>query len=158
MSSKAETLAALEAGYSLFRASIADLDDDAYSEPWLGSWDLAHCLAHMAGWYREITGSIARVGRGERPTPGGVDYADTDGWNERLTSDAKQGRDALRDWDEAYRAYYDAGATLPESLFGIDPEKGKPRIGVRLLDGAGIHHFAEHQPQLDAWLASRRGR
>ena len=45
---------------------------------------------------------------------------------------------------------------LDEGLYGIDPEKGRPRIGNRLLDGPGLHHFDEHRPQLESWLASRR--
>ncbi|MBE0607887.1 MAG: hypothetical protein IH609_00765, partial [Dehalococcoidia bacterium] len=75
MATKAEALAALDSGYQKFRAPLAALDDAAYAEPWLGTWNLSQCLAHMEGWYREMTAAIERVGRGERPTPEGVDYS-----------------------------------------------------------------------------------
>ena len=73
MATKDEALAALDEGYRQFREPIAALDDAAYGEPWLGTWNLSECLAHMAGWYREMAGAIERVGRGERPAPDGVD-------------------------------------------------------------------------------------
>jgi hypothetical protein len=156
MATKAEALAALDAGYRAFRAPIAGLDDEAYSEPWLGEWNLSQCLAHMEGWYREMTEAIKRVARGERPTPDGVDYSDADTWNERFALDARPGRAALAAWDAAFQAYRRAAESLPESLYGDDPERGRPLIGNRLLFGAGIHHFEEHQPQLESWLRSRK--
>jgi hypothetical protein len=156
MTSKEEALAQLEEGYHRFRAGIADLDDAAYGETWLGSWNLSQVLAHMAGWFREMTGAFERVARGERPTPEGVDYSDPEPWNARFAAQALPGRAALADWDAAFASYRQAAAALAADRFGVDPESGRPRIGNRLLQGAGIGHFEEHQPELDAWLASRR--
>lgn len=155
MATKAEALAALDSGFRKFRAPLAALDDGAYAEPWLGTWNLSQCLAHMEGWYREMTAAIERVGRGERPTPEGVDYSNADTWNEKFALRAKPGRAALQAWDAAFRAYRDAASALPESLYGEDAEKGRPLIGNRLLQAAGIHHFEEHQADLEKWLSSR---
>lgn len=157
MAEKAEALAELQSRYEAFRSKIADLPDAAYDETWLGRWNLSHVLAHMTGWFREMVGAFERVGRGERPAPEGVDYGDADRWNAGFEKDAKPGREALHAWDAAYAAYHDAAAALPAEQYGIDPEKGRPRIGNRLLQGAGIGHFEEHQPELDAWLSSRAG-
>lgn len=157
MTDKPDALAELGARYSAFRARIADLPDAAYSETWLGDWNLSQLLAHMAGWYREISGAIARVSRGEAPAPAGVNYSDADSWNVKFASDARTGKAALVDWDEAFAGYREAAAMLDDSYYGIDPAKNRPRIGNRLLDGAGIHHFDEHQQQLESWLASRSG-
>ncbi len=155
MATKAEALAALDAGYQAFRAPIAELAEEAYAEPWLGTWNLSQCLAHMEGWYREMTAAIERVARGERPAPEGVDYSDADAWNEKFAREAKPGRAALAAWDAAFHAYRSAAEALPESLYGEDPERGRPLIGNRLLQGAGIHHFEEHQPELERWLRTR---
>lgn len=156
MATKAEALAALDAGYRGFREPIAALDDAAYAEPWLGTWGLSQCLAHMEGWYREMTAAIERVGRGERAAPEGVDYSSADTWNEKFALQARSGRAALDAWDEAYRGYRDAASALPDTLFGDDAEKGRPLIGNRLLQSAGIHHFEEHQPELEKWLSARK--
>ncbi len=154
MTVKDDDIARLENGYAGFRARIAGLPADAYAEDWLGQWNLAQLLAHMSGWFGAMTTALERVGRGERPVPEGTDYTDSDAWNERFTADAQPGPASLEGWDAAFRAYAAAARALSEDLFG--EKDGKPRIGSRLLDGAGIHHFAEHGPQVDAWLASRR--
>lgn len=155
MSAKSEAIARLQAAHDHFRAQVANLPGEAYSETWLGSWNLSQLLAHMAGWYREMAGGFARVARGERPVPEGVDYSDEDAWNAKFAERAKPGTAALTDWDEAYAAYLAGAEALSEELYGIDPEKGRPRIGDRLLHGAGIGHFEEHTPALEAWLKAR---
>ncbi|MGH2608410.1 MAG: maleylpyruvate isomerase N-terminal domain-containing protein [Tepidiformaceae bacterium] len=156
MASKQEALDALDEGYQKFRGGIAALPAEAYGETWLGEWNLSQVLAHMTGWYGEMTGAIQRVSRGERPTPEGVDYGDADAWNVKFAPRAKEGTAALDEWDAAYAAYRAAAASLPENQYGVDPERARPLIGNRLLQGAGIGHFEEHQPQLDEWLKSRR--
>ncbi len=156
MANKQEAIASLDAGYNKFRSGIVDLSDAAYEEKWLGDWNLAEILAHMTGWYGEMTAALDRVGRGERPVPEGVDYGDSDAWNAKFAPQAKQGRAALVEWDAAYAGYRVAADRLGEDKYGLDPEKGRPMIGNRLLQGAGIGHFEEHQGQLDEWL-KRRG-
>jgi len=155
MASKQEAISGLEAAYERFRGKISQLPADAYSETWLGSWNLSQVLAHMSGWFHEMRGAIERVGRGERPTPEGVDYGNADPWNAKFAATASPGAAALPIFDLRFREYVDAAKALDESLFGTNDE-GRLRIGNRLLDGAGIHHFAEHEPQLDAWLGSRK--
>ncbi|MGE5594506.1 MAG: DinB family protein [Hyphomicrobiales bacterium] len=156
MADKAEAIAELEDSYVGFRELIAGLPHDAYHEVWLGEWNLNKLLAHMAGWYREMAGAIERVGRGERPAPEGVDYSDPDPWNAKFAQQSKDGPAALDDWDDAFHEYLAAARALDDSFYGTDPEKGRPKIGNRLLDGAGVHHFAEHRPQLEEWLRKRK--
>ena len=155
MATKTEAIDDLERAHDHFRGPLEQLDDAAFSEVWLGEWNLSQLLAHMVGWYGEMTGAIGRVGRGERPTPEGVDYSKPDDWNAKFAKNAHAGRAALRDYDRAFEAYVAAARALPENLFGTDPEKGRPLIGNRLLHGAGTEHFEEHQPELTAWLKSR---
>jgi hypothetical protein len=158
MANKSEALADLQSRHDAFRAPIAELPPPAYAETWLGTWNLSQLLAHMAGWFREMEGAINRVRAGEPPTPAGVNYSDADAWNAKFAEHAIDGPGALADWDAAFTGYRDAAAALDEGLYGIDPEKGRPRIGNRLLQASGIGHFEEHQPELDAWLASRPAR
>ncbi len=156
MSDKSDVLSRLDDARSRFRAKVAGLPPEAFDEPWLGTWNLSQLLAHMAGWYREMAGAFDRVRLGERPTLPGVDYSDPEPWNARFVTLSKPGTASVADWDAAYAAYHDAASRLPEALFGFDPEKGRPRIGDRLLQEAGIGHFQEHEPQLTAWIESRR--
>jgi hypothetical protein len=155
MATKQEALAELDRRHDQFRAAIADLPDQAYSEVWLGEWGLSQLLAHMSGWFNEMTGAMERVQRGERPTPEGVDYSNSDEWNAKFSAGAADGRKALTEWDDAFARYRAAAEALDADKYGEDPERGRPLIGNRLLQASGIGHFEEHQPQLDEWLKSR---
>jgi hypothetical protein len=155
MPTKDEAIAMLEERHDRFRSMIADLPDEAYAETWLGSWSLGQVLAHMAGWFREIAPGFERVQRGERPVPPGTDYSNADEWNAKFAQDAKPGRAALIDWDDAYAGYLSAARALDADKFGDDPESGRPRIGNRLLQASGIGHFEEHTPQVEEWLRGR---
>lgn len=155
MPDKDQLINDLAQAYVDFRERIAGLPADVYGETWLGEWSLDQLLAHMAGWWREMAPAFARVANGERPAKPGVDYSDADSWNAAFAIHAKHGIEALDDWDEAFHEYYAAAQGLDASFFGTDPEKGRPKIGDRLLDSSGLHHFAEHRPQLEAWLSSR---
>ena len=152
---KSAAIAELEQVYVGFRELIVNLPHEAYHEVFLGEWNLNKLLAHMAGWFREMTAAMERVARGERPTPPGVDYSDADAWNAKFAQQSKDGPAALEDWDNAFHAYYAAAKALDESLFGVDPEKGRPKIGNRLIGASGIEHFAEHRPQVEEWIRSR---
>jgi len=153
LTDKATTIHDLELNYQEFRGPLERLHAKDFSEVWLGDWSVDELLAHMAGWFREMEGAIKRVEKGERPTPEGVDYSDSDAWNAKFTKDAKHGTAALNDFDNAYESYLAAAKSLPPDKFGVDD--GRPRIGNRLLQASGIGHFREHQEQLDEWLAER---
>lgn len=155
MSDRDTEIATLEQGYREFRDKIAGLPPDAWSEQFLGQWTLSQLLAHMTGWFKEMTGSLERVAKGERPAPEGVDYSATDAWNAKFAATASPGPAALGIFDLRFREYVAAARAAPEELFGMN-EKGRPNIGSRLLEGAGIKHFAEHGADLDAWLAGRK--
>jgi len=153
--SKDEEIRALEEAYVAFRDRIAALPGDAYAEVRLGEWTPAQLLAHMAGWCRQMTIALERVRRGERPAPEGVDWSDVEAWNRRFAAEAKPGRAALDDWDAAFHEYLAAAKAAPTELFGTDPERNRPRIASRLVQSAGTGHFAEHLPELEAWLTAR---
>lgn len=155
MTDKTTAITELEAKYQAFRGPLTGLSDAAFAETWLGDWNLSQLLAHMAGWYGEMTGACERAARGERPTPEGVDYSDADTWNAKFAQDALPGSAALNAFDAAFERYKAAAEAMPEALYGIDPEKNRPLIGNRLLQTAGIGHFEEHQPQLLEWLGRR---
>jgi hypothetical protein len=155
MTDKAAAIHDLELGYQEFRGSLHNVEEDRYKETWLGEWNLSQLLAHMAGWFREMTPAFERVSRGERPTPEGADYSKSDEWNAGFAKNSKPGTAALKDFEEAYARYLAAAKALPDNFYGQDPDSGKVRIGNRLLQASGIGHFAEHQPQLDAWIKAK---
>jgi hypothetical protein len=155
MSAKDETLTKLDEGYDEFRMLLGGAPQDAYEEVWLGEWSLRHLLAHMSGWFTEMAGALERVGRGERPGREGVDLSDVEGLNAKFAADLPPTSEALTRFDAAYKSFRDAAAALGEELFGIDEEKGRPKIATRLIEASGTGHFEEHVGELRDWLRSR---
>lgn len=154
MANKQEAIAQLDRAQQDFRGRIANLPADAYDEIFLGKWNLSHLLAHMAGWAKEMRGACERVAAGQKPTPEGVDYSNSDLWNAKFSSTATPGKQALVSWDLRFKEYMAAAQGLDASLYG--EKDGRPLIGNRLLQTAGIGHLAEHQVEIDAWLAARK--
>ena len=144
-------------GYSELLASVQGLDEPAMNKVFYGDWSVKDLLAHISGWHHEMTRSMERMARGEKPTPEGVSYADGDAWNAKFTENTTPGKASLAGWDAGFQEYVSAARALGEDQYGTDPASGKPRIGNRLLQGAGIGHLAEHREELDAWLMGRNG-
>ncbi len=157
MSDKDDKLHELDTAYNQFRELIEHLPNDAYEEQWLGDWSLRHVLAHMSGWWREMVPAFERVANGERPVPEGVSYDNADAWNEQFAAEPMPASEALTDWDNAFHSYRAAASQLSEEVYGVDPAKGRPRIGDRLLGASGIDHLHEHYDQVKRWVESRAG-
>ncbi len=149
---KSEAIGTLDSKYQEFRSRLDGVADGSWDEARLGEWNLNHVLAHMAGWFKEISGAMERVGRGERPVPEGVDYSDADAWNEKFAAKAQDNRtSALVEFDTAYAGYKAAAEALGEDKFG--EQEGRPKIGNRLLQASGLAHFDEHSEHLGLWEA-----
>ncbi len=104
------------------------------------------------GLVREMTAAVERAGRGERPTPEGVDYSNADTWNEKFALQANPGEPPL---SRGTQPTGRKGGRPSRGALRRDPEKGRPDWQP-LLQGAGIHHFEEPQPALETWLKSRK--
>ncbi len=152
MTAKAAAFSDVEASYVAFRDLITMLPDSAYAETVAGEWDLARILAHMAGWYRELSPEFARIVAGAATPP--TAWADVDAWNARFAAKAKHGMAALDDFDEAFHEFYAAAKGTPDEAFepGAD---GAPTGAMSLFHGLSLGHTAGHQAEIEAWLARR---
>jgi uncharacterized protein (TIGR03083 family) len=147
MSNKETLLQKLDSGFAAFKETLAGLSDGQMSQPWLGEWGVKDILAHVAGWHVEMTGALERMGRGERPTPEGVDWSDSDAWNAKFTAARKTAPVAsvLSELEDSFARYRAATAALPEDRF----EPG--RTVDRLIHTSGVNHYIEHGDQIREW-------
>ncbi|MFQ5878679.1 MAG: ClbS/DfsB family four-helix bundle protein [Dehalococcoidia bacterium] len=128
-------------------ADLKGLSEEQLTKAWLGTWSVREILIHVVGWQREMIGAMERIGRGERPTPEGVDYGDTDAWNARFVREAGQRPVSLvlADLGAIYADYRQAAQALPEDRFA--PGRSVDRI----LHASAIDHFWEHATQIREW-------
>ncbi|HXH21244.1 MAG TPA: maleylpyruvate isomerase N-terminal domain-containing protein, partial [Dehalococcoidia bacterium] len=103
--------------------------------------------SHVAGWHREMAGALERMGRGERPTPEGVDYSDADSWNAKFSSAAANTSPAamLQELEASFQTFRSAAAALGEDRF----EQG--RTVDRIVHTTGVNHYLEHGEQIREW-------
>ncbi len=87
---KQAALKELQSAFDELLAAIKGLDERAMSTVFYGTWGVKDILAHIAGWHHQMTGAMERMARGEKPTPEGVDYSDTDAWNAKFSLVMKQ--------------------------------------------------------------------
>ncbi len=150
MANKEDLLQKLDEGYAAFKQTLAGLSDAQMTSVWLGDWSVKDILAHVAGWHREMGAALERMGRGERPTPEGVDYSDGDAWNAKFAARQKKTPpDAMMvELDASFQAYRAAAAALSEDRF--EPNRTVDRI----IHTSGINHYLEHSPQIEEWRRS----
>jgi hypothetical protein len=91
--------------------------------------------------------AMRRMARGEKPTPEGVDYTDSDAWNARFAGAmaAQNGETVVAMLRQSYANYVRAAKDIPDDRFG----EGKTIN--RLLEGSGFGHYAEHLPALQEY-------
>lgn len=144
---KETLLGELDQAYRELTSALEGLSDDRMTQVWLGSWSIREILIHMIGWQREMTGSLERIGDGERPTPEGVDYGDADAWNARFVQAVgrREASQIVRDLADAYWNYREAAKSLSEDRFTPG------RTVDRILHSSGIDHLREHAAEIAQW-------
>jgi hypothetical protein len=144
---KQTTLSELDQEMKGLLAAIKGLDETAMSERFYGEWNIKDILAHIAGWQHTMTEAMERMARGEKPTPEGVDYSDSDKWNAGFAAamKAQSAETILADLRQAYANYTRAASAIPDDRWG----EGK--TVNRLIDASGTGHIREHLPEIKAF-------
>ncbi len=112
-----------------------------------GTWSVKDILVHIAGWHWEMAGALARIARGEKAAPEGVDYSNFDAWNARWVEAARGTpvAEVEKDLDGSFVAFRQAVAALPENR--LIPG----RTADRIVHEAGMDHYRHHASQIQAW-------
>lgn len=149
---KASTLRLLGEEYENLRKAIEGLDAAALQRVWFGEWSVKDIIAHVLGWQKEMTGALQRLARGEKPTPEGVDYSDTNAWNAKFALVMKQQlpTTVIADWGQAHQVYLKAAQAVADDRFGVTEDR-KLKTVNRLMETSGYGHFREHAAQIREW-------
>lgn len=134
----------VEDGFGALLSAVEGLDEAAMSRRFYGTWNVKDILAHISGWHHQMTASMERMARGEKPTPEGVDYSDADDWNARFAAamKAQSAGTIIADLRQSFATYVRAAGAIPDDRYG----EGKTIN--RLLEGSGSGHYAEHLPAI----------
>jgi hypothetical protein len=152
MSDKEATLKLVDDEYTHLRQAIDGLDEAAMSRVWFGDWGVKDIVAHVAGWEREMSAALERMARGERPTPEGVDYSDSDAWNAGFALSMRNipAPTVIASWQQTHANYVKAANAVGSDRYGTK-EDGTPMTVNRLLETSGYGHYKEHAAQIRDW-------
>lgn len=150
---KQTTIKKVETGFDELLRAVDGLDERAMHTVFYGNWAVKDILAHIAGWHHQMAGAMERMARGEKPTPEGVDYGDSDAWNARFASamKAQSAATVIADLKQSLANYLRAARSIPDDRYG----EGK--TVNRLLEGSGYGHYAEHLPAIKEYRAKAGG-
>jgi uncharacterized protein (TIGR03083 family) len=152
MSDKQQVIADCRAAYGEFRAAVEGLTEEQMIRPFMDGWGVREVVGHIAGWHDQMTLGFQRMAQGQRPTPEGVNWNDTQGFNDRFAREVagRRAADLLAELDAKVTAMIAALEALPDDRFG----EGK--TANRMAAGAGYEHFREHAEQIRAARAEGR--
>jgi hypothetical protein len=152
MSDKEATLKRVDDEYRTLLQAIDGLDEAAMSRVWFGEWGVKDMVAHVAGWEREMSAALERMARGERPTPEGVDYSDSDAWNAKFALSMRHiaAPTVVAAWRQTHMNYVKAADAVAADRYGTK-EDGSPMTVNRLLETSGYGHYKEHGDQIREW-------
>ncbi len=145
--SRKELLAELDRSFAELERAIDGLSHEQLLVKWYGDWCVYDICSHIIGWHHEMDDALERIARGERPTPEGVDYSDSDSWNARFIETWRQssGEAVLEELRVSKDLFVEAARQVPEEKF----EEG--RAAYRILTTTGTNHYREHAPPIRAW-------
>ena len=142
-----QVLAELDEAFAGLQATYKDLPEAQKRVVMQGTWSVKDILVHISGWHREMAGALARIARGERAVPEGVDYSNFDAWNARFVEAARATPVAEVDKEltDSFAAFRQAVGALPENR--LIPG----RTADRIVHEAGMDHYRHHAAQIRTW-------
>jgi hypothetical protein len=149
---KASTIQLVEDEYANLQKAIDGLDRPQLEQVWYDQWSIKQILGHILGWEREMIGFLERLARGERPTPEGVDYSDSDAWNAKFAHEWSpiMANTVVASLGQVHAGFVKAARAVPDDRYGTK-EDGSLNTVNRILEGNGYAHYREHIAPILEW-------
>jgi hypothetical protein len=134
----------LRDAYKEYMGAVEGLNEEQLTKPFLGDWSVREITGHIIGWQEQMTTGFERMARGERPTPEGANWQETQAWNDKFAAGVQErtGTELVQELDGRVEQMIAAIQALPDDRFG----EGK--TANRMADGSGYGHLREHTPEI----------
>ena len=123
-------------------------------------WDVVKDLDAAVPWplpddwaANDMSDTLERMARGEKPTLEGVSYSDGDAWNARFASAMRvqNATTVVADLQQSFANYKRAATAIPDDRYG----DGKTIN--RMLETSGYGHYRDHLPEIKAFASKVAG-
>ena len=161
---KAELLSRIQQGWNDFQAYLATLTPEQKTGPTdAAGWSVKDHVMHLAVWEKGI---VALLNHEDRREAMGLDEAAWESHDYDIMNGVIRDREAGRTLDEVMQVFRDVHGQLvarigamsdaeinrPYSDYADDPGNDNPVVGY--IVGNTFEHYAEHQPWIEAIVAS----
>ena len=173
---KQAILARIDEERAVWDALVAEVDPAWVDEPnAIGAWSFKDVAAHLVGWRQRFVDEAVAAAQGTPPPA--QDWPFTYEESEEDTPEGEAKTQAINDWlfEQGQNRSYDqvlaqadlqwtvlraAVSLMPDGLVeqpGAIPSLGGASLAETMLGANVFGHFhEEHEPEIRAWLATRR--
>ncbi len=141
-----ELLERMREGWRPFRRAVARVGLRPLSDSTKAGWTGKALLSHLGFWLEALEEALPERLAGRRG-PIRIPQAEND--RETAAADARSAHEVVKRLDDAYKKVVEAVSALP-------PDEDVHFMAVRLIAGESYGHFAEHLPEIEAWVPASK--
>ena len=161
---KSELLNWLEEEHQKFYGLLDQIEPTRLDNPGVnGEWSMKDMLAHLNGWNLGLVADFEAAQKGEPPPPPPWP-AHLQTWDEinawiYATYHERSVRDVMEETNKVFQRLFSVVESLPEDVQAEQSETGYYTVWVgdkSFPPGEYFrHYYEEHEPNVQAWLASQ---
>ena len=138
----AQLLERMREGWRPFRRAVARVGLRPLRDKTAAGWTAKALLSHLAFWLEALEDTLPERLAGRR---GPIRNVQAENDRETAAADARPAHEVVKRLDDAYRKVVATVSALP-------PDEDVHFMAVRLIAGESYGHFAEHLPEIEAWV------
>ena len=142
----AQLLERMREGWRPFRRAVARVGLRPLGDKTAAGWTAKALLSHLAFWLEALDDSLPERLAGRR---GPIRDVQTENDREAAAADARPAHEVVKRLDDAYRKVVETVSALP-------PDEDLHFMAIRLIAGESYGHFAEHLPEIGAWVPASK--
>ena len=142
----AQLLERMREGWRPFRRAVARVGLRPLRDKTAAGWTAKALLGHLAFWLEALEEALPERLAGRR---GPIRDVQAENDRETAAADARAAHEVVKRLDDAYRKVVETVSALP-------PDEDLHFMAIRLIAGESYGHFAEHLPEIEAWVPASK--
>jgi hypothetical protein len=138
----AKLLERMREGWRPFRRALSRVGLRPLGDKTTAGWTAKALLSHLAFWLEALEEALPERLAGRR---GRIRNVQAENDREAAAADARPAHEVVKRLDDAYKKVVDLVSALP-------PDEDVHFMAIRLIAGESYGHFAEHLPEIEAWV------